>query len=63
MSKDNHAFYAFRFVFNLCTGVGDPVPQDPYVFGPPGSGFRSTSQRYGSGSQKGVERTEIMLAK
>ncbi len=28
--------------------VGDPDPQDPHVFGPPGSG--SNSQRYGSGS-------------
>jgi hypothetical protein len=28
--------------------VGDPDPQDPHVFGPPGSG--STRQRYGSGS-------------
>jgi hypothetical protein len=28
--------------------VGDPDPQDPHVFGPPGSG--SISQRYGSGS-------------
>ncbi len=28
--------------------VADPDPQDPHVFGPPGSG--STSQRYGSGS-------------
>jgi hypothetical protein len=41
---------------------------DPKVFGPPGSG--SVSQMYGSGSfpfpikvHKGVERTEIMLAK
>jgi hypothetical protein len=28
--------------------VGDPDPQDPHVFGPPGSG--SIGQRYGSGS-------------
>ncbi len=28
--------------------VGDPDPQDPHVFGPPGSG--SISQRYGSRS-------------
>ncbi len=28
-------------------GVEDPDPQDPHVFGPPGSGF--TCQRYGSG--------------
>jgi hypothetical protein len=36
------------------TGLADqdpnPVPSDPYVFGPPGSGFISYSQRYGSGS-------------
>ncbi len=28
----------------------NPDPPDPYVFGPPGSGSISTSQRYGSGS-------------
>jgi hypothetical protein len=27
-----------------------PDPPDPHVFGPPGSGSGSTSQRYGSGS-------------
>jgi hypothetical protein len=32
----------------LSASVGDSDPQDPHVFGPPGSG--STSQRYGSGS-------------
>jgi hypothetical protein len=32
--------------------VGDPDPQDPHVFGPPGSG--SISQRYGSGSGSGT---------
>jgi hypothetical protein len=44
------------------TSVGEP---DPHVFGTPGSG--SISQRYGCVSgpffHKGVERTEIMLAK
>jgi hypothetical protein len=46
------------------SNVGDP---DPLVFGHPGSG--SISQRHGSGSRilpfshKGVDRTEIMLAK
>ncbi len=30
------------------SSVVDPDPQDPHVFGPPGSG--SISQRYGSGS-------------
>ncbi len=28
----------------------DPDSPDPHVFGPPGSGSESTSQRYGSGS-------------
>ncbi len=28
----------------------DPDPQDPHVFGPPGSGSGSTSQMFGSGS-------------
>jgi hypothetical protein len=47
-------------------GDPDPDPQDPYVFGPPGSG--SFSQRYGRlrilpFSHKGLEQTEIMLAK
>jgi hypothetical protein len=32
----------------LQNSAGDPDPQDPHVFGPPGSG--SISQRYGSGS-------------
>ncbi len=32
----------------MAISVGDPDPQDPHVFGPPGSG--SISQRYGSGS-------------
>jgi hypothetical protein len=51
--------------------VGDPDPNlpDPHVYGPPGSGSRSISQRHGSGSGsfpfliKDVEQTEIMLAK
>ncbi len=49
--------------------VGDPDLQDPHVFWRPGS--RSINQSYGSGSVsvsfpfliKGVEQTEIMLAK
>jgi hypothetical protein len=32
----------------IISSVGDPDPQYPHVFGPPGSG--STSQMYGSGS-------------
>jgi hypothetical protein len=54
----------------ISVGDPDPDPQDLHVFGPPRSGCRSISQRYGSksGSRsfsflKGVERTEIMLAK
>jgi hypothetical protein len=35
-----------RLTFILFSSVGNP--QDPHVFGPPGSG--SISQRYGSGS-------------
>ncbi len=31
--------------------VGDPDPQDPYVFRPPGSGSGSISTRNGSGSK------------
>jgi hypothetical protein len=34
-----------RKLFTLCR-VGDPVPEDPFVFGPPGSGY--VSQRSGS---------------
>jgi hypothetical protein len=51
----------------LCS-VGDLDPQDPHVFGPPGSGTGSTSQRCGSGSfpfliYVPIERAEIMPAK
>ncbi len=44
------------FFWNLCSSVADPDlnpnpdPPDPHIFGPPGSGSGSTSQRYGSGS-------------
>ncbi len=39
---------AKQFTFNHCCGP-DPDPSNPwYVFGPPGSGSRSISQRYGS---------------
>ncbi len=37
-------------LFFICSSVGDPDPSDPYVFGPTGSGPRSVSLRYGSGS-------------
>ncbi len=35
------------------------VPSEPYVFGPPGSGSGSSSQRYGSGA-KLVRKTSIL---
>ncbi len=35
------------------TSVADQEPPDPRVFGPPGSGSGSISQRYGSGSDSG----------
>jgi hypothetical protein len=41
------------YLFILCSSVADPDPNqdpDPYVFGPPGSGFGSIIQRYASGS-------------
>jgi hypothetical protein len=31
----------------LKISVADPDPSDPYVFGPPGSGYRAISQRLG----------------
>ncbi len=62
--------------YGLPSSVGDPDPeQDLHVFGPTGSGSGSISLRYGSPlrirlririlpfSHKGVEQTEIMLAK
>jgi hypothetical protein len=39
-----NVFVSIRF------GDLDPDPEDPHLFGPPGSGSRSISQRYGSGS-------------
>jgi hypothetical protein len=40
--------------------VADPDQTDPYVFGPPGSGSGSISQRYGSGSlSKNSKKTLI----
>ena len=34
----------------MLTSVADPDPPDPHVFGTPGSGSGSISQRNGSGS-------------
>ncbi len=38
----------------------DPDPPDQHVFGPPGSGFGSISQRYGSGSGSFYHRAKIV---
>ncbi len=37
----------------VCSSVADPDPPDPHVFGPPGSGSGSISQKYGSRSGSG----------
>ncbi len=48
-----------KYLINLKleSSVADPNldsdPPDPHVFGPPGSGYGSISQRYGSGSGSG----------
>jgi hypothetical protein len=42
-----------KLFINSITSVSDPDPPDPHVFGPPGSGYRSISQKYGSGSCSG----------
>jgi hypothetical protein len=38
----------------------DPDPSDPHVFGPPGSGSGSISQRYGSGSGSFYHQVKIV---
>jgi hypothetical protein len=54
-------------VVGISAGDPDLDPQDPHVFGPPGSGSVSQESdvpiRILPFSHKGVERTEIMLAK
>ncbi len=67
-SSCNNDWVNYKYLLLLGGSVGDP---DPHVFGPPGSGTGSISQRYGSGSRsgsfpnshKGVERTERFFAK
>jgi hypothetical protein len=39
-----------NMIRNTSVADPDPDPSDPYVYGPPGSGSGSFSQRYGSGS-------------
>jgi hypothetical protein len=41
------------YKISVFTSVGDPDPQDPHVFGPPGSGSISQRYRYRSGSGSG----------
>ncbi len=45
-----HVFRQLHYVCieRVLASVADPDPPDPHVFGPPGSGSGSTSQRYGS---------------
>ncbi len=49
---------------NLLTSVADPDPNpdpsDPSVFGPPGSGSGSISQRYGSRSGSFYNQAKIV---
>jgi hypothetical protein len=48
--RERRARTGWRPCFGSTPGsVPDPNPPDPHVFGPPGSGSRSMSQRYGSG--------------
>jgi hypothetical protein len=65
---------AHRATHNQCWGSGTGPPQDPYVFGPPGSGSISQSADPNpaldpypaldpSFSYKRVERTAIKAAK
>ncbi len=52
-------YWSYRICISHCKGcqvyvetsIGHPDPQDPHIFGPPGSG--SISQRYGFGSGSG----------
>jgi hypothetical protein len=41
----------------------EPVPQDPYVFGPPGSKSGSVSTRYGSGSGSFYNQAKLVFKK
>jgi hypothetical protein len=40
-------FFNIKNDISISVGDPDPDPQDLHVFGPPGSGFGSISQRYG----------------
>jgi hypothetical protein len=43
-----------RFFLRIFASVGDPDPQDPHVFGHPGSGFFPFLMKLLSGLKKGV---------
>jgi hypothetical protein len=49
LPEEPPAVFVRRVYTGSSVAVPDPNP-DPYVFGPPGSGSGSISQRYGSGS-------------
>jgi hypothetical protein len=55
--------YCVNTLWGFLTSVADPNPapdtQDPYVFGPPGSG--SISTRYGSGSFYNQAKIEALV--
>ncbi len=48
LGEDFEPRYGIFFI--VLTSVADPNPQDPYAFGPPGSGSNSTRSVSGSGS-------------
>jgi hypothetical protein len=56
--------YPAALSHNISSSVADPDPNpdppDPRVFGPPGSGYGSTSQRYGSGSGSFYHHAKIV---
>jgi hypothetical protein len=54
----NSATGLLNYFFSLVslraeTSVADPDPPDPHIFGAPGYGSGSISQRYGSGCSSG----------
>ncbi len=53
-NHNQNIFYLYYLIFSsIFSSVADPDPPDPHVFGPPGSGSGSISQRYGSGFGSG----------
>ncbi len=59
--KNSGVFYSFTgFVHNIVADPDPPDPPDPHVFGPPGSGSTSQTQRYGSGSGSFYHHAKIV---